>query len=123
MNRNQYPLATLLAATTIAVACLGAATLVHATSPDLSSLDSDRLERLFWDCDARSTQEALSLGDGALCVSISDALKLRRFDGDFERMLGWWSARKAAEYALRGIEAAPAETATVDDDEAALQAP
>lgn len=122
MNRNKYPLATLLAAATIALACLGAATLVHATSPDLSGLDSDRLERLFWDCDARATQEALSLGDGALCSSISDALKLRLFDGDFERMLGWWRARKAAEYALRGITAAPAET-TVEVEEAALQAP
>ena len=123
MNRNQYPLATLLAATTVALACLGAATLVHATSPDLSGLDSDRLERLFWDCDAHATQEALSLGDGALCSSISDALKLRLFDGDFERMLGWWRARKAAEYSRRGITVSPAETTTVDYDEAALQAP
>lgn len=122
MNRNQYPLATLLAATTVALACLGAATLVHATSPDLSGLDSDRLERLFWDCDARATQEVLSPGDGALCSSLGDTLKLRLFDGDFERMLGWWRARKAAEYALRGIKAAPAET-TAEYDEAALQTP
>jgi hypothetical protein len=122
MNRKQNPLATLLAATTVALACLGAATLVHATSPDLSRLDPDRLERLFWDCDARATQEVLSPGDGAMCSSVSDMLKLRLFNGDFERMLGWWRTHKAAEYALRGVGAAPAET-TVEVDEAALQAP
>ncbi len=122
MDRNKYPLATLLATTTVALACLGAATLVHATSPDLSRLDSDRLVGLFWDCEAQATQEVVSPGDGAMCSSVSDMLKLRLFNGDFERMLGWWRAHKAAEYARRGVGAARAET-IVEGDEAALQTP
>jgi hypothetical protein len=109
--------ATLLAAATLALALLGAACAVHAKSPDLSRLDSAQLERLFWDCDLHATYEALSPGDGALCASISDALKERRFGGDFLSMLDWWRAAKSAEHAARG---APGP---VNVDDVALQTP
>ena len=122
MNRKPFSLATLVAASIVAVACLGAASAVFATSPDMSRIDDEHLERLFWDCDAHATQEALSPGDGALCATLSDLLKARRFDGDFGRMLDWWRAHKATEHARRRGDAEPA-IATVDADEAALQAP
>lgn len=109
-------LATLLAATTLALGLLGAASAVHATSPDWSRVDSARLEQLFWDCDARATREALSAGDGALCASLTDELKLRLFDGDFDQLLAWWRAGKAAEHARRGAQ-------EPEYDEAQLQAP
>jgi hypothetical protein len=57
-----------------------------------------------------------------LCASLSDALKQRRFDGDFERLLAWWRAHKAAEHARRGVAVQPA-AATGQDDDAALQSP
>jgi hypothetical protein len=117
MQRKHIPAAMLLACATVALALLGAASAVHATSPDFNQLDTAHLERLFWDCDARATHEALPAGDGALCVSIGDALKQRCFDGDFQRLLDWWRAGKAAEHAARGF--AP----SIDTDEAALQTP
>jgi hypothetical protein len=122
MNRKSFPLATLMAASVVAVACLGAASAVFATSPDMSRIDDEHLERLFWDCDAYATQQALSPGDGALCATLSDVLKARRFDGDFSRMLDWWHAHKVTEHARRGVDTSPL-TSTVDADEAALQAP
>jgi hypothetical protein len=109
--------ATLLAATTLALALLGAACAVHATSPDLSRLDSAQLEDLFWDCDVHATHEAMSPGDGALCATIGDALKERRFDGDFLRMLDWWRDAKAAEHAAR------AEPEQTEPDDLVLQTP
>ena len=116
MQRKPLPTAaTLLAAATLALALLGATCAVHATSPDLSRLDNAQLERLFWDCDVHATHEAMSPGDGALCASIGDALKARRFGGDFLHMLEWWRATKPAEHAARG--------APEPDDDVALQTP
>ena len=119
--QRKLSLATLLMATALALALVGAASAVYAADDDWSQVDSAGLEQMFWDCDTRATQDALSPGDGALCSSLGDAMKNRLFDGDFERLLVWWRAHKATEYAQRGI-AAPQPLA-IDDDEAALQAP
>jgi hypothetical protein len=120
MQVRPASLATLLATSTVALALLASATAVCATSPDLSRVDSGELERAFWDCDARATRELLSAGDGALCVMVSDALKDRLFDGDFDLMLAWWRASKDAEHAKRSTTARPAATGY---DDIALQAP
>ena len=120
MQVRHASLATLLATATVALALLGAASAVCATSPDLSRVDSADLTDAFWECDARATREMMSAGDGALCVMVSDALKERLFDGDFELMLGWWRASKDAEH---GRRAGAAPAAAPAPDEAALQAP
>jgi hypothetical protein len=117
MNRHN-PLPLLLIAATVAVACLGAASTALAESPDMSRLDDERLVQAFWDCDARAVQEPLSAGDGALCAALSDHLKQRRFDGNFEQLLTWWQRHKQAEYAKRGVTLPEASA-----DELALQAP
>ena len=123
MQIRSASLATLLATSTVAIALLAGASAVCATSPDLSRVDVGELTSQFWECDARSTHEALSAGDGALCVMVADALKERLFDGNFDRMLAWWRASKDAEHARR----VPTQSATrplpQDAEEAALQAP
>lgn len=118
MNRTSN-LTLLAVAAGACAACLFLATAAQARSPDWSRIDQAQLETLFWDCDARATQEALSAGDGALCAMAHDELRQRRFDGNFERLLAWWHTHKAGEYARRGI----ADATAPDQDELALQAP
>lgn len=74
-------------------------------------LDDAAIERAFWQCDVQSMRIALEPGDGILCERLTDALKQRRFGGDFTRFLAWWRERKAVEYASRGI-GSPAELKT-----------
>jgi hypothetical protein len=118
MNRfaNLTPLCVAAAA---GAACLFIAGAAQACSPDWSRVDDPQLEALFWDCDARATQEVLPAGDGALCAMAHDELKRRRFDGDLERLLAWWHSHKADEHARR----AGVETAVAEPGELALQAP
>jgi len=95
----------------------GAALATLATAqPAFTDLDDATIEHAFWNCDVRSTQFVLEPGDGILCERLTDALKQRRFGGDFTRFLAWWQERKAVEHARRG--GAPADAPAV-----ALQAP
>jgi hypothetical protein len=99
------------------------ATLAAAQSPAIphfGDLDDATIENAFWHCDARATQVVLDPGEGVLCERLGDALKQRRFGGDFTRLLAWWQERKALEHARRGVAppAAPADVAA-----AALEAP
>ena len=119
--KHHQSLLLLTSAACIGAAALFAASAAHALSPDWSSVDDARLENLFWDCDARSTQEVLSPGDGALCAMSHDEMMRRRFDGDFGRLHAWWSIHKAAEHARRGVPAPAPEP--VDPDELALRTP
>jgi hypothetical protein len=117
MNRFAN-LTTLCVAAAAGAACLFIASAAQARSPDWSRVDDAQLETLFWDCDARATQEGMSAGDGALCAMAQDEFKQRRFGGDFARLLAWWHAHKADEHARRG-----AGVTAADADELALQAP
>jgi hypothetical protein len=77
--------------------------------PDDSSppiVDDAALENAFWACDVAATRDALPLSAGAQCAIVSDALKERRFEGDFERLLAWWRDNKAREHAARDEGAA-----------------
>lgn len=81
------------------------ATLVAAQPPavaDFGNLDDATIENAFWQCDVHSTHAVLGPGEGALCERLADALKQRRFGGDFTRLLAWWQERKAIEHARRG---------------------
>jgi hypothetical protein len=60
---------------------------------------SAEIERLFWECDYIATTFGIGLEEGAYCATISDEVKRRKFDGDFNAMLAWWQLNKAAEHA------------------------
>lgn len=122
MNHRPSSLPLLLLAVTVAVACLGAAGAVRAEPPFPTELDDETVTKAFWDCDVRATQEALSAGDGATCVMLTEALKQRRFDGDFTRLLAWWRQQRHEEYARRGA-ALPKAAVDTNADELALQTP
>jgi len=65
------------------------------------------LERKFWLCEHAATQSLLDLGSATECSVVNEALKARRFGGDFKRMLAWWRANKEARLAEAAGSARP----------------
>ena len=57
------------------------------------------LERTFWLCEHAAAQSLLDLGTATQCSVVTEALKARRFGGDFKAMLAWWQANKDARLA------------------------
>jgi hypothetical protein len=62
-------------------------------------IPSAELERIFWQCDYVASTFGMGLQEGAYCAVISDAVKRRKFGGDFAAMLAWWQQNKSIEYA------------------------
>jgi hypothetical protein len=57
-----------------------------------------KLEKIFWACDHAASRSFVDADTGAACVSYTDRLKQRKFNGDFGALLAWWQANKAAEH-------------------------
>ena len=56
------------------------------------------LERGFWACDHEARTGLVDFGTATECSRAFEALKSRKFDGDFTAMLAWWRRHKAARY-------------------------
>ena len=56
------------------------------------------LEKAFWICDHAATNHGVDGGTGVACGVITQSLKVRKFNGDFDLMLTWWRKNKAAEH-------------------------
>ena len=63
----------------------------RSASPDLAELEAS-----FWQCDYAATQSAMDLGSAQACATVHDALKQRKFNGDFTLLLAWWREHKSA---------------------------
>lgn len=85
----------------------GAAAAEGAEGTAGATLRMDELERAFWACDHAVTVGRIDVGIATTCSTLYEALKQRKFSGDFNQMLAWWRLNKEAEHqALR----APAPT-------------
>ena len=62
------------------------------------------LERAFWFCDYAGTNGSVDSGTAVACTTITEELKIRNFNGDFDAMVAWWRQNKPAEH--QAIEAA-----------------
>lgn len=56
------------------------------------------LEKAFWICDHAATTNGVDRGTAVVCGAITEDLKVRKFNGDFDSMLAWWKQNKAAEH-------------------------
>ncbi|MES2956876.1 MAG: hypothetical protein V4792_01750 [Pseudomonadota bacterium] len=52
------------------------------------------LERAFWHCDRQAQTGLVDIGTAADCSRSFEALKARKFDGNFTAMLAWWRVNK-----------------------------
>ncbi|WP_173024817.1 hypothetical protein [Acidovorax sp. SRB_14] len=58
----------------------------------------DELEKAFWVCDYAATIDLVDIGNAIACGSLTEALRQRKFGGDFNAMLAWWQQHKEAEH-------------------------
>lgn len=65
----------------------------------ISQLTSARLkdlEKAFWVCDYLATTRGVS--EISTCTAVYEALKDRKFAGDFDALVSWWRQNKAAQH-------------------------
>jgi hypothetical protein len=67
-----------------------------APTSQLSSARLTDLENAFWVCDYLATTQGSS--DIAACTSVYEAIKERKFAGDFEKLVAWWRQNKVAQH-------------------------
>lgn len=93
-------LSVIFAALALGATPLTASATQTASQPaSLAPVEEDvALERVFWECDYTATIRMFDPNEAATCSWLSEELKARKFQGDFEQMLAWWSANKSAEH-------------------------
>jgi hypothetical protein len=98
-NNEENVMATTMTRWTLVMAMALAAS--HAAAQQDVRLET--LERAFWRCDYEATQGRLDRAAAMECSVATEALKARKFGGDFGAMLAWWREHKpAAHLALAG---------------------
>ena len=71
----------------------------HVSAAPTSQLASARLnvlENAFWACDYVATTRGAS--DISACTAVYEALKDRKFAGDFDKLVVWWRQNKVAQH-------------------------
>ncbi|MNH34975.1 hypothetical protein D3C79_956170 [compost metagenome] len=63
-----------------------------------ADLRLDELEKAFWVCDYATTINIVDVYNAMNCSRLTEALRQRKFQGDFTAMLAWWQQHKEAEH-------------------------
>jgi hypothetical protein len=63
-----------------------------------AELHLDEIEKAFWVCDYAASIRLVDMGSAITCSRLTEALKQRKFDGDFHAMLTWWQQHREAEH-------------------------
>jgi hypothetical protein len=64
------------------------------------------LEDAFWVCDYTATTRGPEGSDLTVCTAVYEAIKERKFGGDFDGLLDWWRQNKVVRHdALAAVEA------------------
>ncbi len=58
----------------------------------------EELEQAFWVCDYAATINLVDIHDAIHCSRLTEALRQRKFEGDFTAMLAWWQQHKQAKH-------------------------
>lgn len=67
----------------------------------------EHLKAIFLACDRLSAAAVLPPHQVRSCSTAAEELKLRAFEGDFERLLAWWRAQRTSEPQAQRSTAAP----------------
>lgn len=83
--------ATLLA---IPLGLMAAAGMAEPDRTHLAGFSVEQLKQAYLECDRRASRVLMELDESSACSMLHEELRQRGFDGDFRRMLAWWSAQK-----------------------------
>ncbi|MBI2315940.1 MAG: hypothetical protein HYU75_02620 [Betaproteobacteria bacterium] len=64
----------------------------------LASVGLADLEEAFWVCDYTAATRGTAGSDISVCTAVYEAVKERKFEGDFDKLLDWWRQNKAARH-------------------------
>ncbi|HEU4701270.1 MAG TPA: hypothetical protein VFS37_02220 [Conexibacter sp.] len=67
-----------------------------APAPADVSAEIRALKRVYLECDRLANVRLLAFGEAAVCSQVTERLLKSGFGGDFDAMLAWWRAEKAA---------------------------
>ena len=87
-----------------AAALLVTASLVAVAAPAAAQvgigaeLRMAELEKAFWACDHAATVGRIDSGTAITCGGLTETLKKRKFNSDFNAMLAWWRQHKETEH-------------------------
>ena len=70
--------------------------IVAEPTSQLSSAKLTDLETAFWVCDYLGTTRGVS--EISACTEVYEALKARKFAGDFDALVSWWRQNKVAQH-------------------------
>ena len=70
--------------------------IVAEPTSQLSSAKLTDLETAFWVCDYLGTTRGAS--EISACTAVYEALKARKFAGDFDALVSWWRQNKVAQH-------------------------
>jgi len=69
---------------------------VTGSLPQKSASSAEQLKAIFLDCDRQASAGLLDMGVAVYCSLAYEELKRSVFDGDFNRLMAWWRAHRAA---------------------------
>ena len=70
----------------------------HSVAAQVASVDLAHLEEAFWICDYTATTHGTGGNDIVICTAVYDAIKERKFGGDFDKLLDWWQQNKVSRH-------------------------
>lgn len=92
------PAMKITAAALIVVSAIGGPVLSHAQVTLGAESVLDELEKAFWVCDYAATTSLVDFYSAIACSYLTESLRQRKFDGDFQAMLTWWQQHKEAKH-------------------------
>ncbi len=98
IKNRRSPWMTATTAALIAVSAAGWSAPANAQANKATELSVAEIEKVFWVCDHAATIGRIDGSTAITCSGLSEALKLRKFGGDFNAMLVWWRQHKEAEH-------------------------
>ena len=82
----------------VAASLISVATPAAAQASIGAELRMAELEKAFWACDHAATVGRIDSGTAITCGGLTETLKQRKFNSDFNAMLAWWREHKEAEH-------------------------
>lgn len=97
-KRQRRPAMKVAAAVLIVASAAGWSAPSSAQATIGTELRLAELEKAFWVCDHAATIGPIESSTAIACGSLTEALKQRKFDGDFNATLAWWRQHKETEH-------------------------
>lgn len=78
----------------MALCAVEAAALAESAASHPVAMPVDELKGIYLRCDHAASRKVLDSGTAVYCSAVAEQLRLRGFDGSFDRLLAWWRVHR-----------------------------